>query len=86
MRSLVDYARERDDAFRAFVEDGDFTHIDKLTAKWSMRPIPHDDVGRAAVFKAVQECVNIEPETKAKAFALCAELGFFPFALERRDG
>lgn len=73
------YAEERDVAFVAFVEDGDFTHIDALMDKWGLQRTPHTDKGAAAVYKAVQECVNISYEVKAEARRKCLEMGFTPF-------
>lgn len=36
------YAQDRDAAFIAFVDDGDFAHIDELACKYGLRRIPHD--------------------------------------------
>lgn len=78
-KAIRDYASERDAAFAAFVDDGNFSHIDSLIDKWGGKRIPHDDVGRAAVYKAVQECVGISEEVKTRAFLKCIDLGFLPW-------
>lgn len=86
MKSLTDYSIDRDNAFSAFVADGDFAHIDALCDKWGIYRLPHTDTGAAAVYKAVQECTNIPADVKAEAFAQCAMLGFTPFIVERKAG
>lgn len=73
------YARDRDAAFVAFVEDGDFAHIDRLMARYGLPPFPHTREGRAAVLKAVQGCASIPRDTKAKAARECLRLGFSPY-------
>ena len=73
------YAKDRDSGFAAFIEDGDFAHIDALTEKYGLAPIPHTDTGAAGIYKAAQECVHLSDKTKAKAFAKCTELGFWPW-------
>ena len=77
--SVHEYAEDRDAAFTAFVADGDFSHLDRLSEKWGTRPVPHDDVGAAAVYKAVQECTRIPDGVKADAMRKCVELGFSPW-------
>ncbi len=72
----MDFATARDKAFTAFVNDGDFSHIDAFTECFGLRPLPHNDVGAAAVYKAVGQCVNIDQETKNKARMQCELLGF----------
>lgn len=72
------YAADRDEAFVAFVGDGDFAHIDALTSKWGLQSIPHSDVGAASIYKAVQECTRIPADVKAAAAGKCAALGFSP--------
>lgn len=76
MRSLTDYSIDRDNAFVAFVDDGDFRHIDALCDKWGLVRLPHTDVGAAAVYKAVQECTRISDHVKAAAFAKCVAIVF----------
>lgn len=79
MSSLIDYAIDRDNAFVAFVDDGDFCHIDALCDKWGLVRLPHTDTGAAAVYKAAQECTGISADVKATAFAKCVKLGFMPW-------
>lgn len=79
MSAVHDYAIDRDNAFVAFVGDGDFSHIDALCDKWGLVRLPHTDTGAAAVYKAVQECTGISDNVKATAFAKCVEIGFMPW-------
>ena len=78
-RKAKDYAKDRDAAFIAFVEDGDFSHIDALMDKYGLARTPHTETAAAGVYKAVQECTRIPQEVKTKAFCKCVELGFMPF-------
>lgn len=73
------YALDRDRAFIAFVEDGNFEHIDRLMDKYHLQRIPHTDTGAASVYKAVQECDRIGSGVKARAFCKAVELGYSPF-------
>lgn len=77
--SIQEYAEDRDAALVAFVNDGDFAHLDRLTEKWGTAPVPHTDVGAAAVYKAVQECTRIPESVKRQAMEKCVELGFSPW-------
>ena len=79
MSALHDFAIDRDNAFVAFVDDGDFTHIDHLCDKWALNHIPHTDTGAAAIYKAIQECTGISDHVKAIAFSKCVEIGFWPW-------
>lgn len=77
--SIQEYAEDRDAAFSAFVKDGDFSHLDRLSEKWGMRLLPHTDAGAASVYKAVQECTRIPESVKRQAMEKCVELGFSPW-------
>ena len=73
------YAKDRDAAFMAFVQDGDYKHIDAMTQKYNIMAIPHTDTGAAGVYKAVQHCVGIPTSVKNKAVERCIALGFVPW-------
>ena len=63
------YAADRDAAYIAFVEDGDFAHLDQLTEMWGGLPIPHTDEWAKVIYLAAQECPAIPHEVKAKALS-----------------
>jgi hypothetical protein len=79
MNDLKQFAKERDEAFTAFVMNDDWDACLKHFKKWG-----HPDstlptiVKQAGVYKAVQECEYIPLEVKAEAAKKCVLLGFKP--------
>ena len=73
------YANARDAAFIAFVEDGNWEHIDNLLEQFDFHKVSHTDTHAAGIYKAVQECIRIPAGVKAKAMHKCTSLGFEPF-------
>lgn len=72
------YARERDKAFENVVLYDDLLGLREYCIKWRI-PMPEkENVQRAAVYKAVQECPNISEEVKQLAREKCEALGFKP--------
>lgn len=75
---MIQYAKDRDKAFEAFVKTDDFSHIEGLWSKYGMKPDIPRNVAMAGVYKAVQECSNISDDIKAMAREKCIALGFKP--------
>lgn len=75
---MIQYAKDRDEAFEAFVRTDDFSHIQRLWSKYNIKPDIPIEVAKAAVYKAVQECTNIGDDIKALAREKCIALGFKP--------
>ena len=75
------FAKDRDEAFTKFVHDDDFGHIEEWLKKYDMPAYAPDnkDVAKAGVYKAVQECIFIDEDTKELARRKCLELGFSPY-------
>jgi hypothetical protein len=68
--------RERDKVFENVVLHDDLSGLREFCAKWRI-PMPEkENVQRAAVYKAVQECANISEEVKQLAREKCEALGF----------
>ena len=51
---MIQYAKDRDKAFEAFVKTDDFSHIEGLWSKYGMKPDIPRNVAMASVYKAVQ--------------------------------
>ena len=74
---MMQFAIDRDKAFTNFVHTDNWEYIQDYANKYLM--IAYDnEVSRAGVYKAVQECTNIDEETKALAREKCIALGFKP--------
>lgn len=75
---LKQYAKERDKAFEDVVLHDDLLGLREFCAKWRIPMSKKENVQRAAVYKAVQECTNISEEVKQLAREKCVNLGFKP--------
>ena len=72
------FVQERDRAFTVFVKTGDLKAVRKYCRKYSVK-IPEDEqVFKAGIYKAVQECRGIPQDVKDIAAVKCVELGFSP--------
>lgn len=76
--NFAKFAKERDEAFIAFVETGSFKKVDAYCKKYGVPMHKNERVKAAGIYKAVQECTNIPGKIKDKAFVKCLELGFTP--------
>ena len=75
---LTKYTKERDKVFENVVLHDDLSGLREFCARWRI-PMPEkENVQRAAVYKAVQECANISEEVKQLAREKCEALGFNP--------
>jgi hypothetical protein len=73
---LTRYTKERDKVFESVVLRDDLSCLREFCARWKI-PMPEkENVQRAAVYKAVQECANISEEVKQLAREKCEALGF----------
>ena len=73
---LTKYTKERDKVFENVVLHDDLLGLREFCIKWRT-PMPEkENVQRAAVYKAVQECANISEEVKQLAREKCEALGF----------
>lgn len=81
MEDYGEYAQKRDAAIVQFIETGDDSGMRKLLKETEGVDVPENEevVFHAGILKSAQYCVNIPEEIKAKAFAMCLELGFNPF-------
>lgn len=68
------YAADRDAAFCAFVEDGDWSHIDALMDRHGIPRVPHKPTAEAGIYLAIQECLHIPAEVKEEAYAKYRDL------------
>lgn len=75
---MIQYAKDRNNAFTAFVKTDDFSHIEWLWSKYGLKPDIPRNVVMAAAYKAVQECTGIDDDVKAMAREKCIALGFKP--------
>lgn len=76
---MIDFVKERDQAFIKAVMDDDWSLVEKYCKKYGV-PMPDSiRVMKAGVYKAVQGCTNIPEDVKGMAMAKCLELGFNPF-------
>ena len=88
---MDEIAKERDEAFTAFVKSGDLSKAKAYCKKYGV-PIPEDEkVMAAGIYKAVQYCTEISEDVKDMAFKKCLELGFSPYLMpyegrKRKDG
>ena len=80
MNELKAFVKSRDKAFTAFVMDDDWDAVLKHLKKYGQYArLPKDEnVAKAGIYKAVQECTNIPVEVKAEAARKCVLLGFRP--------
>ena len=82
MNSKIDirrFLKDRKKAFTNEVMKDDFEGFKKYCMKYGV-PIPKDKrVMKAGVYKAVQECLDIEDDVKQEAMRKCLLLGFNPF-------
>ncbi len=75
----MNFAKERDRAFIKAVVDDDWSGVRKYSKKYGV-PVPKDEnVMKAGIYKAVQECTKIPDDVKVIAMRKCLELGFTPF-------
>lgn len=72
------YATDRDAAFILAVRDDDWSGVRKLIEKYGLALPRQGILLKAAIYKAVAECVNIPDEIKQVAKFKCIELGFSP--------
>jgi len=73
---VTKYTKERDKAFENVVLHDDLLGLHEFCIKWRI-PMPEkENVQRAAVYKAVQECPSISEEVKQLAREKCIALGF----------
>ena len=80
MNKIKQFAEERDQAFTDFVMYDSWVSCLRFFRKW-YGGVPKgikEDVIKAGVYKAVQECTNISKEVKAGAAKKCVLLGFRP--------
>lgn len=77
---MVQFAIDRDKAFTNFVHTDDWKYIEDYFRKYDIKPPIQEkiEVQKAAVYKAVQECIHIDEETKKLAREKCIALGFKP--------
>jgi hypothetical protein len=76
---MIDFVKERDQAFIKAVMDDDWSLVDKYCKKYEVA-MPKDTITfKAGVYKAVQYCTNVPSEVKDEAMVKCLEMGFNPF-------
>lgn len=75
---LARMIKERDAAFVIAVRDNNFAYAVNYCKKYGV-PIPNDeDIMKAGIYKAVQECIDIPESIKLLAMEKCIALGFQP--------
>lgn len=75
---LARMIQERDAALIVAVRDDNFKLVKAYCKKYGV-PIPTDeDVMKAGIYKAVQECIDIPESVKVMAMEKCIGLGFQP--------
>ena len=77
---LQKFCKSRDRAFTAFVMNDDWDAVLKHLKRFNQyAKLPKDEnVAKAGIYKAVQECTYIPVEVKAEAARKCVLLGFKP--------
>ena len=74
------FCKDRKEAFTHCVKTG---RLDKVKAYCKKYKVPFaadkPDIMRAAVYKAVQECTDIDDSIKKQAQEKCIKMGFTPF-------
>ena len=81
---MEQFAIDRDKAFTNFVHTDDWQCIEDYLTKYGIKAVGFKgakipiEVQKAGVYKAVQECIHIDAETKALAREKCIALGFKP--------
>lgn len=75
---MKDFAKDRDKAFIEFVQTDSIEAIKAYADKYGIKTPENEDVLKAGIYKAVQECTNIPQEIKDMARTKCIELGFKP--------
>ena len=77
-QAIIDFVKERDEAFIDFVKTGDLKKVYAFSARYGVN-VPEDEtVVKVGIYKAVQECTSIPLNIKTKAALKCMEMGFNP--------
>lgn len=77
-KEIKRFVSDRDTAFIAAVTQDDWEPVRKYCRKYGVKLPKDEDVMKAGIYKAVQECTNIPAEVKYEAAVKCRALGFKP--------
>ena len=78
-KELREYAKKRDKAFIKAVENDNFEPAKKLFKEYCVKVPENEEIMKAGIYKAVQECTNIPAHIKKTAKKKCEEIGFYPY-------
>lgn len=72
------FIRDRDKTFTAAVINDDWDAVKRYSLRWGIKIPSNENVMKAGIYKAVQECTKIPKEVKDIAREKCVALGFKP--------
>ena len=78
-KEIDEFVRSRDEAFVNFVKTGSLDKVLVHAEKYGVRLPADEQVIKAGVLKAVQECTDIPTKIKVKAARMATEMGINPF-------
>lgn len=79
-KEISEFAKSRDEAIISFVTEDSLEKFYRHCEKYGIE-LPNDEnVMKAGIYKAVQECTDISDDVKTTAAIKCMMLGFQPFA------
>jgi len=76
--NINEFVKERDRVLTAAVMNDDWDGVREYAIRWGGEIPDDDDVMKAGVYKAVQECTTISQTVKNLAWKKCCALGFKP--------